>query len=72
MLDTFFKPFQIELKKAYDQGIMEYDEVCKCGGKMYVRHGMYGLYVRCENYKITCKNTFSCDIVDGKVIKKRP
>jgi len=70
MLDSFFKPFQIELKAAYDQGIMEYEEICKCGGKMFVRHGMYGLYVRCINYKISCNNTFSCDVVDGKVIKK--
>lgn len=70
MLDSFFKPFQKELKNAYDQGIMSYDEICKCGGKMFVRHGMYGYYVRCVNYKDTCKNTFSCDIVDGKVVKK--
>lgn len=70
MLDSFFKPFQIELKKAYDEGVMEYEELCKCGEKMYVKHGMYGYYVRCVNYKISCNNTFSCDIVDGKVVKK--
>lgn len=69
MMDLFFKEFQKDLKRGYlDQGTDSEIACENCGDKMIVKHGMFGFYIQCINFD--CKNTVSCDIVEGKPVIK--
>jgi DNA topoisomerase-1 len=69
-MTNFYTPFAAQLKKAYIDNIKDYGFICEsCGGKMELKHGIFGFYMKCTEAPV-CKNTFSCDIVDDKPIKR--
>jgi DNA topoisomerase-1 len=69
-MKDFYNPFSIQLKKAYSSGKKDYGFACdKCQDKMELKHGKFGFYMACVGYP-KCKNTFSCDLVDEKPIRK--
>ena len=70
MLDEFFKLFKAELKSAISSGEKDYGINCNiCSKPMRLRHGKFGYYMACDGYP-ECRSTFSCEIVDGKPVKK--
>jgi len=74
MLETFYDPFKGQLKKAYMSSNMDYGFRCeKCGKDtpMYLKHGKFGYFAACINYKNGCNNTFSCDMVDEKPVLRK-
>lgn len=80
VLDEFYRPFAADLARAAtvmdavrDEAAERTDVDCpKCGGKMEVRWGRFGKYLRCENYP-DCSETMSFERDDdGKVIAVQP
>jgi DNA topoisomerase-1 len=70
MLDTFFNPFQKELKIAYLDNEKDYGFNCpKCNKYLQLKHGKFGYYLSCPGYP-ECKTTMSCDLEDGKPVIK--
>lgn len=70
MLDTFFNPFQKELKVAYSDNEKDYGFNCpKCNKHLQLRHGKFGYYLSCPGYP-ECKTTMSCELEDGKPVIK--
>ena len=75
-VDDFYKLFDKELRIAYQEKNEEgeTDIVCSlCNKYTYtIMHGRYGYYLCCRGKNIIdCKNTISCELVDGKPIIKK-
>lgn len=72
MMNDFFPPFKEELKKAKTAEEKDGGEDCeKCGKRKKLKHGRFGFYVACENYK-ECKTSKSVEIKDGQIVPKNP
>ena len=70
MLNNFYDSFKLQLKKAYLSQEKDYGYNCDiCDERMLLKHGSFGFYLACYNYP-DCKNTLSCDVVDGDVVLK--
>lgn len=70
MMNDFYNPFAEQLKKAYVSNKKDYGFKCDtCQEMMELKHGRFGFYMACINYP-SCKNTFSCEIVDDKPVRK--
>jgi len=73
-MSTFYDPFKGQLKKAYMSTNVDYGFRCKdCGNDtpMYLKHGKFGYFAACINYRNGCNNTFSCDMVDDKPVFRK-
>jgi DNA topoisomerase-1 len=69
MMQEFYTPFSSQLKQAYTAHQKDYGFQCElCQEKMALKHGKFGFYMACGNYP-ACKNTFSCEMVDGQPVK---
>ncbi len=69
MMQAFYNPFALQLKKAYTANQKDYGFKCDaCNEKMALKHGIFGFYMACANYPI-CRNTFSCEIIDEKPVR---
>lgn len=70
MLQAFYTPFSTQLKGAYSSNEKDYGFKCdKCQEPMRLKHGKFGFFMACANYP-TCKNTFSCEMIDEKPVAK--
>jgi len=70
MMNDFYTPFAAQLKKAYLSNVKDYGFKCYlCKESMELKNGRFGLYMACVNHP-SCKNTFSCELVDGKPVRK--
>jgi DNA topoisomerase-1 len=70
MLNVFYSPFKSQLKAAYNSIKQDYGIKCEiCQDLMQLKNGRFGYYMACANYPKNCKNTFSCELKDGKPIK---
>lgn len=70
-MQNFYTPFSVQLKKAYSANTKDYGFTCdKCQEKMELKHGKFGFYMACADYPNKCKNTFSCELVNEKPVKK--
>lgn len=73
-MEEFYGPFKVQLKKAYMSNNVDYGFRCdKCGNDtpMYLKHGKFGYFLACINYRGGCKNTLSCDMVDEKPVLRK-
>lgn len=70
MMKSFYDPFAEQLKKAYVGNKKDYGFKCdSCQEMMELKHGKFGFFMACINYP-ACKNTFTCEIVDDKPVRK--
>lgn len=72
MLSEFYEPFRSQLRKAYMSEYKDFGYRCdQCGDDtpMLLKHGKFGFYMACYNYP-KCRNTLSCEVVDGELIIK--
>jgi len=69
MLDSFFKPFKNEMKRAYIDTEIDYNIDCpKCKDKMILRHGTFGYFMLCINFD--CKKIEGCELINDKPVIK--
>ena len=74
MMSGFYNPFKGQLKKAYMSANTDYGFRCKKCGKdtpMYLKHGKFGYFLACMNYRNGCTHTLSCDMVDEKPVLRK-